>query len=60
VFIFSNQQNKILKLLNHKFLLPKTGDFFHFPRILNRGAKNRKYAKYEGLFFSKTLVAIGV
>ena len=60
MFTSLNQQNKILKLLKHKFYCAKTSSFFHFPRILNHCAKRRKFAKYEGLFFSKTLVVIGV
>ena len=36
------------------------GSFFHFPRILNHCAKSRKFAKYEGLFWAKILVVIGV
>jgi hypothetical protein len=36
------------------------GEIFHFERILNQRAKSRKFAKYEGLFFSKTLVGIGI
>ena len=36
------------------------GEIFHFERILNQRAKSRKFAKYEGLFFSKTPVGIGI
>lgn len=32
------------------------GEIIHLERILNQRAKSRKFAKYEGLFFSKTLV----
>ena len=47
-------------MFKRKFRHVKMGDFSHFPRILNHCAKRRKFAKYEGLFFSKTLVVIGV
>ena len=36
------------------------GEIFHFERILKQRAKSRKFAKYEGLFFSKTPVGIGI
>ena len=36
------------------------GDIIHLERILNQRAKSRKFAKYEGLFFSKTPVGIGI
>ena len=55
-----NQQNKILKFTKPKSTLRQNAKFEHFERILHHSTKNRKYAKYEGLFFGKTLVAIGV
>ena len=51
---------KILKLFKRKYLHVNMSDFSHFSRILDHCAKSRKYAKYEGLFFCKILVGIGV
>ncbi len=51
-----NQQIKILKFIKYKFRLSRMGEIIHLERILNQRAKSRKFAKYEGLFFSKTLV----
>lgn len=49
-FGFINQQIKILKFTKPKSLLRQNVKFEHFERILHHSTKDRKYAKYEGLF----------
>ena len=50
----------MLRLLKRKFRPSPGGEIFHFSRILKQRAKRWKYAKYEGLFYGKIPMGMGL